>query len=104
MQFRQGNKQTMDEYLNDFPQHPITPNTRYQIRVNGRLSQETVTWFEDMTLAVDETTSPPQTIIQGVIRDQSALYGLISRIRDLGLVLLSVNLITGEDEENGEMV
>jgi hypothetical protein len=42
---------------------------------------------------VDESTTPPQTIIKGVIRDQAALYGLISRIRDLGLKLLSVNLL-----------
>lgn len=54
----------------EFPQQPIAPNTRYEFRVNGRLSQEMQTWFEDMTLSVDETTSPPQTIIQGIIRDQ----------------------------------
>lgn len=80
----------MDE-LPDFSKQPIEPDTRYAFRVDGRLSQEMQTWFKDMTLSVDETTSPPQTIIQGVIRDQAALYGYISRIRDLGLTLLSVN-------------
>lgn len=80
----------------DFSEQPIEPNTPYVFRVDGRLSRETHTWFEDMTLIVDETTSPPQTIIQGIIRDQAALYGLISRIRDLGLTLLSVNR---EDKE-----
>jgi hypothetical protein len=78
--------------MNEFPEN-FPPNTPYEIRVNGRLSPETAVWFEDMTLIVDDTTDPPQTIIQGIIRDQAALYGLISRIRDLGLRLLSVNLI-----------
>lgn len=78
--------------MNEFPEN-ILPNTPYEFRVSGRLSTETADWFEDMTLTVDETTTPPQTIIQGVIRDQAALYGLISRIRDLGLQLVSVNLI-----------
>ena len=76
--------------LADFSKQPIEPNTRYELRVNGRLSQKMRTWFEDMTLTVDETTSPSQTIIQGVIRDQAALYGLINRLRDLGLALISV--------------
>jgi hypothetical protein len=90
--------------LPDFPQQSITPNMRYEFRVNGRLSPTTAAWFEDMTLTIDKTTTPPQTIIQGIIRDQSALYGLISRIRDLGLHLLSANLIEQEkEEEDGEI-
>ena len=83
----------------EFPQQPIAPNTRYEFRVNGRLSQEMQAWFEDMTLSVDETTSPPQTIVQGIIRDQAALYRVISRLRDLGLTLLSVNHIPEEQEK-----
>ena len=85
--------------LPTYPQPPITPHMRYEFRVNGRLPPTTAAWFEDMTLTVDETTKPPQTIIQGIIRDQAALYGLISRIRDLGLHLLSANLIDHEKEE-----
>ncbi len=92
----------MNDSSNDFPQKPIKPNSRYELRVNDRLTEETATWFEDMTLIVDETTTPPQTLIQGIIRDQAALYGLISRIRDLGLLLLSVNLIERKKEDAGE--
>ena len=84
--------------MNEFPEK-CAPNTPYEIRVSGRLSPATATWFEDMILTVDATTSPPQTIIQGVVRDQAALYGLISRVRDLGLQLLSVNLVDQEQEE-----
>lgn len=90
--------------LPNFPEQPIAPNMRYEFRVNGRLSPTTAAWFEGMTLIVNETTTPPQTLIQGIVRDQSALYGLISRIRDLGLHLLSANLIEQEkEEEDGEI-
>jgi hypothetical protein len=54
-----------------------------------------------MEIAVDETAEPAQTLIKGYMEDQAALYGLISRIRDLGLTLLSVNQIgqKGDDTE-----
>jgi hypothetical protein len=70
----------------------------YELRVDGRLGRESASWFEDMTLTVDESTSPVQTVIQGHIRDEAALYGLISRIRDLGLTLLSVNRVEKEED------
>lgn len=65
----------------------------YEIRMRGRLSQQSASWFEGMDLSVDEDADPVQTIIRGYIEDQAALYGLISRIRDLGLVLLSVQRV-----------
>lgn len=62
----------------------------YELRVSGRISTHAATWFEGMTLTVDETTTPPQTIIRSHLVDQAALYGLISRVRDLGLTLLAI--------------
>ena len=82
----------------NFPEHPIRPNARYEFRVNGRLSQDLTLWFEDMTLTVDESVAPSQTVIRGVVRDQAALYGLIGRLRDLGLELLAVNLVEEKDD------
>ncbi len=82
----------------DFRIQPFDMPKLYELRVNGRLGRESASWFEDMTLVVDESTSPVQTIIQGPIRDEAALYGLISRIRDLGLILLSVNRIEKEED------
>jgi len=67
----------------------FTPSD-YEICIKGRLGSQTSAWFEDMTLTVNEETIPPQTIIRGHIEGQAALYGLISRARDLGLTLLSV--------------
>jgi hypothetical protein len=62
----------------------------YQICVQGRLSQTGAAWFEGFKLTVDETISPLQTCLQGPVEDQAALHGLISRIRDLGLTLITV--------------
>jgi len=70
----------------------------YEFRVNGRLSQYAAPWFEGLDISVDETHNPVQTVIQGHMPDQAALHGLISRIRDLGLTLVSVNQV----EQNGE--
>jgi len=65
----------------------------YRICVRGRLSQTGAAWFEGFTLTVDETTTPPQTRLEGPVMDQAALHGLISRIRDLGLTLISVQCV-----------
>lgn len=55
----------------------------YQIRVEGHIRKD---WFEGLTLT---PTSAGETIIEGEF-DQAALHGVLNRIRDLGLVLLSV--------------
>jgi hypothetical protein len=62
----------------------------YEIRIKGRFSKHSAVWFEDMTLSTSNKTSPVETIISGYIVDQAALYGTISRIRNLGLELISV--------------
>jgi hypothetical protein len=69
----------------------------YEFRVSGRLSRTGASWFEGMSLAVNEETVPPQTIIRGYVLDRAAMHGLINRIRDLGLTLLSVKRIDGEE-------
>jgi hypothetical protein len=71
----------------------------YEFRVLGRLSQQGSPWFEGMDITGHETVIPIQTIIQGSIVDQAALHGLISRVRDLGLTLLSVNRIERKEED-----
>ena len=74
--------------------HDATPQFYYQIRVEGRLGESCAVWFEGMEVAVDmpeENDGPPTTTITGPVLDQAALYGLLSRVRDLGLPLVSVN-------------
>ena len=80
------------------PTDPATISEFYELRVNGRLDHLHSPWFEGMTLEVDDTLSPPQTIIRGSVRDQSALYGLIGRVRDLNLSLVSVKRVEQKED------
>ena len=88
----------MNEYPDEFRFQSFPEGTVYELRIKGRLAQETLAWFEDLDVVIDEATSPPQTVVKGPMRDQAALYGLISRIRDLGLTLLAVNQIDRKEE------
>jgi hypothetical protein len=65
----------------------------YRICIQGRLSQTGAAWFEGFTLSVHETSSPPLTCLEGPVIDQAELHGVISRVRDLGLTLISVQRI-----------
>jgi hypothetical protein len=63
---------------------------RYEICVQGHLDPDWAEWFEDFTL-----TQRPQgvTVLVGPVVDQAALHGLLNKIRNLGLVLTSINLV-----------
>lgn len=74
----------------------------YELRIAGLLGASMTAWFEDMDFALNEENLPPQTIIQGYIVDQAALYGLINRARDLGLTLLSVKRVPEKEEVPNE--
>ena len=60
--------------------------TDYRIKVKGILDSEWTLWFEQMAIA----TEGGDTILSGPVADQAALHGLLIRIRDLNLTLLSV--------------
>lgn len=78
--------------------HDYEQPAYYEICIDGRLSRQAAAWFEGMTLTIDKSQSPPQTIISGYVRDQTVLYGLISRARDLGLILVSVRRTQPKEE------
>ena len=63
-----------------------TPSAGYEIRVEGVLDQRWTTWFEGLEIASDHS----QTVISGPVPDQAALHGLLNRVCDLGLVIVSV--------------
>ncbi len=78
---------------------PAASSTPFQIEivVDGRLDSRRSGWFEGMTL---HSQPDGTTRITGSVADQAALFGLISRIRDLGLKLISVNpVLPGSTEE-----
>jgi hypothetical protein len=60
---------------------------RYRIRIKGHLASRWATWFEPMTLTAEGDGT---TAIEGPVADQAALHGLLHKVRDIGLPLLSV--------------
>lgn len=61
-------------------------STHYEIRVQGVLDRHWTVWFEGLEVRGEST----QTVISGPLSDQSALHGVLAKVRDLGLVLISV--------------
>ena len=66
---------------------------RYEIRLQGRLDPRWAAWFDGMTLT---TADDGTTALRGPVTDQAALHGLLQKVRDLGLPLLSVTPLTPE--------
>ncbi len=66
---------------------------RYEIRIGGRLGPRWAPWFDGMSLtAADDGT----TVLSGPVADQAALHGVLTRIRDLGLALVSVTRLDAD--------
>lgn len=59
----------------------------YQIRVKGHLDRRWTDWFEGMTITLEDNA---ETLLTGPVADQAALHGLLRKVRDLGLPLISV--------------
>ncbi|MDY7080156.1 MAG: hypothetical protein SXV54_25020 [Chloroflexota bacterium] len=67
-----------------------------EIRVQGQIDEHWSDWFEGLTIT---HTDQGETILSGTVADQAALYGLLAKLRDLGLPLLSVNRVEIEEHE-----
>ncbi len=59
----------------------------YQIRIKGHLGLQWTGWFEDMTITREDNGN---TLLSGSVVDQAALHGLLKKVRDLGMPLISV--------------
>jgi hypothetical protein len=60
---------------------------RYEIRIKGHLDHRWADWFEGLTISHEDNG---ETCIAGPVTDQAALHGLLKKVRDLGLPLISV--------------
>ena len=60
---------------------------RYEIRIKGHLDDRWANWFEGLTLSREDNG---ETRLTGPVADQTALHGLLRKVRDLGLALVSV--------------
>ncbi|MRS04147.1 hypothetical protein EG832_13155 [bacterium] len=66
----------------DSPQHNV-----YKIRIKGHLDSQWSDWFEGLTISLQDNG---ETLLTGPVIDQAALHGLLKKIRDLGLTLISI--------------
>jgi hypothetical protein len=69
---------------------------RYEIRVEGILDEHWSAWFDGMQVTSDRNG---ETVIAGPVTDQAALHGLLAKVRDLGLPLVSVHRVGSESPE-----
>ena len=83
-----GDKQTLDEEHN---QHPC-----YEIRLKGHLDGHWAEWFEDLTITLEEDGD---TLLTGPVIDQAALHDLLKKVRDLGILLVSVSQVHINDTD-----
>lgn len=63
---------------------------RYEIRIQGHLDSQWADWFGILTVRLEENGD---TLLIGTLVDQSALHGLLRKVRDLGMPLISINRI-----------
>jgi hypothetical protein len=68
----------------------------YQIRIKGHLGRQWTNWFEDLTITALDNG---ETLLTGPVVDQAALHGLLKKVRDLALPLLSVVCVTPDQAE-----
>jgi len=71
-----------------------------EIRIKGHIAPHWSDWFAGLTVSQTDD----ETILTGEVDDQAALFGLLARVRDLGLSLLSVNSVEQEPGEGSEQI
>jgi hypothetical protein len=72
------------------PKHDADQPLVYQIRIKGHLGCQWTDWFGGLTITLEEDGD---TLLTGPVVDQAALHGLLRKVRDLGMPLLSVNVV-----------
>lgn len=82
-------KRMTQRILTDWP-------STYEFRISGYLSSQRIPWLADLKVT---ELSNGETLLLGQLEDMAAFYGLLSRMRDLGLLLLSVNRLQPTYEE-----
>ena len=83
----------MHTVMSNTPEPTTKPDQAviYQIRIEGQLGPQWAEWFEGLTITLEPDGT---TLLSGLVVDQAALYGLLKKVRDLGLPLLAVNQVS----------
>jgi len=71
----------------------------YQIRIKGHVGRQRMDWFEGLTITLEENGN---TLLTGTMVDQAALHGLLKKVRDLGMPLLSVSSIGSGSQDTSD--
>ncbi|MGB7877042.1 MAG: hypothetical protein WBL25_21880 [Anaerolineales bacterium] len=79
----------------NFKTDPAAPRV-YQIRLEGHLGRQWTEWFDGLTITLENNGD---TVLTGPVVDQAALHGLLRKVSDLGIPLLSVNQVTSDPED-----
>lgn len=69
----------------------------YQIRISGHLDRQWSDWFDGMVITLE---GDGDTLLIGPVADQAALHGLLKKVRDLGMTLVSVNPVLPDQAES----
>jgi hypothetical protein len=81
----------MDSY-DDLPDNirDETGKQQVEIRIKGQIDENWSEWFQDFDIQIGEDR---ESILLGEVKDQADLYGLIAKMRDLGITLIAVNIL-----------
>ena len=79
--------------MNEMPTGPRHNPGRYEIRLKGHLDSRWAAWFDGLSLTNE---SDGTTLLRGPVVDQAALHGLLQKVRDIGLPLVSVTQVQSD--------
>lgn len=84
--------------MSDTPDPKTDPRQQvtYQIRLKGHLGSQWTEWFGGLALTLEDNGD---TLLTGPVADQAALHGLLKRVRDLGIPLISVSPVDVDDTD-----
>ncbi|MGA7732476.1 MAG: hypothetical protein WCD37_14550 [Chloroflexia bacterium] len=87
--------------MSDKPNSQIDPNQPmvYEIRIKGHLGLQWTDWFGGLTITLEDNGD---TFLTGTVVDQAALHGLLKKVRDLGMPLISVIRVRPDQAERLE--
>jgi len=77
-----------------------SPRVVYQIRLKSHLGSDWTDWFEGLTIKLEDNGD---TLLTGPVVDQAALHGLLKKVRDLGMPLVSVNPVEPSQPDVSEV-
>ena len=72
----------------------------YQIRIKGHLSHQWTDWFEGLTITLSDNG---ETLLTGSVVDQAALHGVLKKVRDVAMPLLSVNCVKPDQADASDI-